>query len=223
MKYVHDGDTLHLADKRKVRLIGIDTPELARHSRNKTTPAQPFAEKARDFVRRLISQQGNSVRLMPGVEANDRYGRFLFHVQLADGSLLQTRLIDAGLAVAYTTPPNARLSACYHDTEHQARLKKSGFWRHSKYQPIEVSRLKKSDTGFHYVSGKITHIGESRKAYWLNLAYHFSVRIDKRDLANFQQPVEELAGKNVVVKGWIRNYKNKKQMSVRHPSAIQIY
>ena len=29
IRYIHDGDTLHLKDGRKVRLIGINTPEVA--------------------------------------------------------------------------------------------------------------------------------------------------------------------------------------------------
>ena len=42
---VTDGDTLRLRDGRSVRLIGINSPELAHTDK----PAEPLAEQARDF------------------------------------------------------------------------------------------------------------------------------------------------------------------------------
>ena len=46
IRYIHDGDTLHLSDGRKVRLIGINTPELARDNR----AAEAFAQQAKVMV-----------------------------------------------------------------------------------------------------------------------------------------------------------------------------
>ena len=40
---VHDGDTVRLVDGRKLRLIGFNTPELARDE----SPAEPLATEAR--------------------------------------------------------------------------------------------------------------------------------------------------------------------------------
>jgi len=220
--YIHDGDTVHLSDKRKVRLIGIDTPELARRRGKQQLPEQAFASIARDFARQLLKQQGSKVKLMPGIEAKDKYGRHLFHIQLADGSLLQTRLIEAGLAVAFTTPPNQRFSQCYLQTEQQARQLQQGFWTDPKYQVIESTQLTASHSGFGRVRGRVSHIGESKKAWWINFGQHFAARIHKSDLQYFNQPLQHLIGKRVIIKGWLRRYKDKHQMSLRHASAIEI-
>lgn len=222
IRYVHDGDTVHLNDKRKVRLIGIDTPELARRKRKHITPEQPFALEARDYARDLISQYGHQVRLMPGIEKTDHYGRQLFHIQLSDGSLLQSRLLKAGLAIAYTTPPNQQLSACYQNNEQLAREKKSRIWANLKYQTIPVNKLNSKHKGFHIITGKVRHIGESKKAFWLNFYGNFSARIDKRDLKYFNTPLQQFLEQQLTIRGWLRHYKNKAQMSLRHPSAIRL-
>jgi len=220
--HIHDGDTIRLSDQRKVRLIGIDTPELARRRGQQRLAEQPFAVAARDYARRLIEQHGSKVALMPGTEARDRYGRHLFHIRLTDGSLLQTRLLEAGLAVAYTTPPNQKLSHCYRQSEMHARAKKIGIWSHAKYQPIDSRKLTSQHKGFHLVRGTVTHIGESKKAFWINFGHHFAARIQNTDLAFFTAPLHSLVGQQVLVKGWLRQYKNKHQVSLRHPSAIEI-
>ena len=220
--YIHDGDTVRLSDQRKVRLIGIDTPELARRRGQQQLTEQPFATTARNYARQLIDQHGRKITLMPGSEARDRYGRYLFHIQLADGSLLQTRLLEAGLAVAYTTPPNQLLSHCYKQSEKLARTQNKGIWSHEKYQPIDSQKLTSQHKGFHLVRGNVTHIGESKKAFWINFNQHFAARIRKSDLMYFTAPLDSLVGQQVIVKGWLRQYKNKHQVSVRHPSAIDI-
>lgn len=220
IRYIHDGDTLFLEDNRKVRLIGIDTPELARNKNNRHSPKEAYSTESRDFARQLIKQHGNDVRLMAGIEKTDRYGRHLFHIKLSDGKLLQSHLLDAGLAVAYTTPPNQQLSHCYQHKDANARQLNKKIWSHSKYQIIPVSELSPKIKGFHLIQGKVRHIGESKKAFWINFYGNFSARIDKRDMPFFNRPLKQLLEKTITIRGWVRHYKNKAQISLRHPSAI---
>lgn len=220
--YIHDGDTVWLKDKRKVRLIGIDTPELARQTKKRFQAEQPFGAEARDYARELIAKLGANVKLMPGNEATDKYGRHLFHIQLSDGSLLQTRLLQAGLATAFTTPPNQTLGRCYQRQETAARQQQKGIWSHPKYQIQLASTLTTKDNGFHIIKGKIRHIGESKKAFWLNFKSPLSARISKKDLKYFNTPLDQLKGKTVIIKGWLRHYQGKAQLSLRHPSALEI-
>jgi endonuclease YncB( thermonuclease family) len=58
---VIDGDTLELSDGTKVRLIGVDTPELARAGR----PAEPFAHEAARFTEQFLSQGPVRLELDP--------------------------------------------------------------------------------------------------------------------------------------------------------------
>ena len=53
-----DGDTAVLRDGRRIRLMGVDTPEMARQNQ----PGGYFAREARDFVRRLTKDA--SIRIV---------------------------------------------------------------------------------------------------------------------------------------------------------------
>ena len=55
VKRVNDGDTVQLADRRLVRYIGVNTPEID-HERN---TAEPFGFEARARNRELIGSQTN--------------------------------------------------------------------------------------------------------------------------------------------------------------------
>ena len=94
---VIDGDTLVVilddGASATVRLLGIDTPELGRNGR----PAEPFAEAASRFTRRLVG--GRVVRLLadPRADQIDRYGRILRYVYLGDVHL-NAVLVDRGFA-----------------------------------------------------------------------------------------------------------------------------
>ena len=100
---VVDGDTLDIdiADRdrptTRVRLWGIDTPELARLDRGR--PAEPFAQESAERARRLSEGQRVRLHLEPH-SMRGRFGRLLAYVELPDGSMLNERLLVDGLARA---------------------------------------------------------------------------------------------------------------------------
>ena len=93
-----DGDTMWVripcpppgpSAEEKVRLMGLDTPEVG----------QPGADDATRFVRRSIG--ANPVYLAFDFRRRDRFDRLLAYVYLADGTLLNARLIECGYAMPY--------------------------------------------------------------------------------------------------------------------------
>ncbi len=78
--YVIDGDTvvvrLGSAEPVHVRLIGINTPEIAHFGK----PGECFGIRATRLTRRLAL--GRQVVLRPGRERHDRYGRLLAYVRV---------------------------------------------------------------------------------------------------------------------------------------------
>lgn len=98
---VVDGDTLVLkvadGDERttRVRVWGVDTPELARQDGSK--PAEPLAAEAAAFTRAFVSGGRVTLRLEPH-RLRGGYGRLLAHVDRADGTPLGPALIRAGLS-----------------------------------------------------------------------------------------------------------------------------
>ena len=73
---VVDGDTLILADpdRTRVRLIGINTPELARDGK----PAEPLAVEAKEWLANRV--EGKEVRLDFDIERFDQYDRTLAYI-----------------------------------------------------------------------------------------------------------------------------------------------
>jgi len=95
---VTDGDTLQLScdgRDRKVRLLGVDTPELFHPS---CTAERLAAQVARQELARLV-QVGpiSSVRF----QGNDRYGRDLARISVA-GQDLSNAMIEGGFGLAYS-------------------------------------------------------------------------------------------------------------------------
>ncbi len=101
--HVIDGDTIRVdapdAAQRstRIRLWGIDTPEI--EHRDPPRAAEPYADQAHDMTRRLT--EGKTVKLfLETHRLRGTYGRVLAYVELPDGTLLNERLLLAGLARA---------------------------------------------------------------------------------------------------------------------------
>lgn len=93
--YVIDGDTLALANGARVRLQGINTPEVARDGRL----AEPLADEATTFALAFVNESGRRVTLTFGAERQDHYGRHLAFVWRGE-MMLNEELVRAGLAHA---------------------------------------------------------------------------------------------------------------------------
>ena len=122
--HVHDGDTLFLTapdgTEQKVRLIGLDTPELR--------PAEEcFAIAARDYLRQLVPD-GSTVTVAADREARDQYDRYLYYVWTGDGVLVNLKLVADGYGTALRIEPN---SAHWNEllaAETAARDEATGIW-----------------------------------------------------------------------------------------------
>jgi len=114
---VADGDTFTCRDGRKVRLIGIDSPE----------PEQrPFGTMARQELIRLLPL-GSSVRLEHDVALTDRYGRRLAYVWRGP-TLVNEAMVHGGWAVLYTVRPNVKYADRFSRAQNEARTRGAGLW-----------------------------------------------------------------------------------------------
>lgn len=218
VRHVHDGDTLWLRDGRKIRLIGIDTPELGRDQR----PDQPFAPEARDALRKLLQDNGSRVRLGYGPQQRDRYQRTLAHLYLNDGRSVQAYLLTQGLATALTVPPNDTRSACYRQREADALAGRRGIWSLPAYQLLSVDQLGAHHAGFTRITGRVSEVHFSDKGAYLKLN-RLTVKINHNDLQYFDaQTLRQLPGRNIELRGWLHPRKHHWFMSLRHPDALII-
>ncbi len=218
IKYVHDGDTVLLADGRKLRIIGINTPELGRDKQ----PAEPLAEQARDELRHLLGKTAQ-VRLRYGIEKTDRYGRQLAHLFLDNGQNISEWLLQQGLAISLTVPPNIWQAECYQQAEQQARRQQKGLWSKKYFRLQYADKLPDTTRGFQIIRGRVERIGHSRSTTWINFNQQFALRILQEDLDYFKgTDFEKLIGKQLEVRGWVQYYKHQLRMRIRHPAAMRI-
>jgi len=142
--HVHDGDTITVrvgGRKERVRLIGMDTPEIERNEKfrrdarrdRRHTPGQLLAlgRQARAFTLGL-APPGSEVGLEFDVSERDRYGRLLAYVWVKRGAggsvMLNAELLKAGLARVMTIPPDVGRAKYFYGLQGQARSKGLGFW-----------------------------------------------------------------------------------------------
>ena len=117
---VTDGDTVRLVGVGRVRLIGIDTPEVFGKS-------QCFGRESSAFVKRLL-RPGAKVRYRVGIESRDRYGRVLAYLWLRDRRFLNLLLVERGYALPLTIPPNVDHAERFVSAARRARRHGRGLW-----------------------------------------------------------------------------------------------
>jgi micrococcal nuclease len=135
-----DGDTLRVATdsmSTRVRLIGIDAPEVSAGER----AARQAAELGRDVatiialgrqakaVAERLAPPGTAVRVELDVQTHDRYGRLLAYLWLRDGRMINEELLRAGYAMVLTVPPNVRYADRFLRAQREAREARRGLWR----------------------------------------------------------------------------------------------
>lgn len=217
--HVTDGDTVKLTDGRRLRLIGINTPEISHDG----SPSQPLAGQARSALLTLLNRNSRALNLQYGRQPRDHYGRLLAHAFLDDGTNVSARLLAQGLATALVVPPNTWARDCYAGIETSARKQRHGLWALPDYQVSDASTLQTDTRGFRITRGRIDAIRESRHGIWLDLEGPLVIRVDRKDLVNFKPGFPQaLEGKIVEVRGWIKTDRNGLRVNVRHPAALVV-
>ena len=120
VEYVHDGDTLFLDDGRKVRLLGVNTPEIGEN-------LECYGPEATDLLRSLLPE-GSHVWVQHDIEPLDQYGRSLLFVYTDDGKNVNLELLREGAAEVEMYRPNVLLSDEIHTAEDAARAAGLGLW-----------------------------------------------------------------------------------------------
>ncbi|MBF0610004.1 MAG: hypothetical protein G8345_06190 [Magnetococcales bacterium] len=162
VKQVLDGDTFVTTTRQRVRVIGIDTPEVGRGK----GVDEPFAQQAKQLAGDLLLQK--QVTLTPGEESMDAFGRTLAYVTLPDGSDLAHHLLKKGLAMVRIFPPNLRQIPAYLKLEAEARHQKVGMWHPGNEYLLNPFEAHKGLGRHRLVSGRVSHISQSRKRVYLH-------------------------------------------------------
>jgi micrococcal nuclease len=121
--HVVDGDTLVLEGGLKVRVLGIDAPEMEKSGQ----PADFLAHKSKAALRDLTLRK--TVRLEYDRQRYDHYGRLLAYLFLPNGTFVNAELVRQGLARVYFHAPNVRYRDVLLAAQKEALEANRGVWR----------------------------------------------------------------------------------------------
>ncbi|MGZ8153376.1 MAG: thermonuclease family protein [Methylovulum sp.] len=217
IKSVYDGDTVELQNGLKVRFLGINTPEV----QHRNQMADAGGKEAKIW---LINKLKNTkVRLEPGVEKTDKYGRTLAHLFTEKKEHINLQLVAAGLATVNIYPPNLGYVDELIAAENQAEKARLGIWSRPEYAVISASDITEvRSRGWMRVLGQVIAVRHSKKYVYLEFSHKFAARIERQWLPLFPDP-NDYRGKTLEMRGWLADNKGSVVMVVRHPSALKLH
>ena len=204
IKKIVDGDTLHLRDGRKVRVMGINTPEIGYRKTGNPNYPQPLAITAKQAAEDFFAGE-SQVGLGFGEQRVDHYGRVLANVYRTDGASLSAYLLGLGFAWHIVVPPNELDWRCLAAVEIAAKKQAVGVWGDKAYPAKQAKNLSINDTGFQRLTGKVVAVNRSRGGWWVQLD-KLAIRIQDKNLKYLDgvNPQDWLK-QTLTVRGWVIN------------------
>lgn len=214
IKRINDGDTLVLDDNTKIRLLGINTPEIAKRGQL----PEAGGEAAKQWLIKTLAN--TRIKLRYDVERQDKYKRTLAYIFNENNENINLQLVAKGLASVTIYPPNLKYVIPLVEAQRRAKAKKRGIWGLTTYAPKKARAFDPTrHRGWQRIQGKITRIKRARKYIYLYLTPSFSLKIAKKFEYLFND-LNQFLGKKIEVHGWVKKNKQTLHLTVRHPSAI---
>ena len=213
---VYDGDTIKVRSdagpERRVRLIGIDTPEIEEDPAD--TPLEALLAKRFTF-HHLFRKR---VKLSYDREIEDKYGRLLAYVWTDEG-LFNEFILKEGFARAYLKFPFG-MEDKFIQAQKQAKEEGRGFWHQGQYPVISEMQVQ-TRTGtlsrVHFVCARIRKSG--RLLFLLAESGRFAALIPEEHIRLFGD-VQKMKGKTIQVFGFLEEYRGQPQIMLFFPSQI---
>lgn len=142
-----DGDTFEVESGEKVRMIGINTPEIS----------DIFGQEAKRHLSDLIENKIVELQTDNISKDRDQYNRLLRYVFMDDVDI-NKKMISDGFAFAFLKYHFSK-SKEYKNTQIQARETNNGIWGNSKNELIINEQEKKEINFWQELSPKIYFIG----------------------------------------------------------------
>ncbi len=213
VKSVYDGDTIILESGERVRLLGINTPEIEGRFREN----EPGGLAAKVWLKNQLKD--GKVFLEYDKEKQDHYQRSLAHLHLPNGKHLNVGLVENGLAAVSIVPPNLRHTKALVRAQQKAEKERLGIWVMPQYQPRPLSQIVQNNKGWQRFIGSPKSIKTSRKYTRVIFNDQFNIRIANDNLALFPN-LKTYLGKSIEMRGWVSRTKQKYSMHIQHPSAL---
>jgi len=222
--HITDGDTFTLTNGEKVRILGINTPEINYKNQKQS---QALAIKARNALQQLLPD-GSKVKLIFDQRQKDRYKRLLAFVRVsthADTEIdVGELLLAKGLAWQYLILPNQLCWKRYREAENVAYNGLIGVWNSENYSVRFAKNADITDKKSSYkrLTGVITATEHSRKNFWFVVDDRIWFGISRKDEVNFSNEISSLKiGSKIQISGWMYRSYGKLRLKIRHPQALR--
>ena len=210
---VADGDTvtIRFADgvERRVRLIGVDAPEM-------DDPREDVAFLA--FLSKRFAFHHlyhRSVRLTYDFAPLDEYGRVLAYVWPEEGYLFNDRIIRQGFAAAFLKYPYRKdYQKRFRSAEAEARRENRGYWRRDPPATIAVSDVRSHLGEVISVRFKVATVSRKASFLYLRSANDTFEALIPRDRLQFFPESEHSGEKEAIVTGFLEEFRGRPQIIV---------
>ncbi len=175
VRWVPDGDTLFLHSGARVRLRGVDAPEIGHDSQ----PSQYYAQRSRQILSSLV--EGKTLLIDTNLK-KDRFGRLLAYARLQNGQLLNKILLQQGCAFCcFSSDQSPLIQKRFLKAQRKAIANETGFWAKILHVPVANQKYRgnKRSLRFHGLQcpfGKKIHkqnrltFNSLKEAFWAGFA-----------------------------------------------------
>jgi len=217
---VFDGDTIKVRFKsglqRKVRLIGIDAPEID----DEREDVQFLAYMAKRFA--FFHLYKKEVKLSYDWQLEDEYERLLAYVWTEKG-LFNDFILHKGFASAFLKFPFRKdYQERFKESEEFARENRRGFWRTGNYPRVHPPEARYHLGKLISVEYKCTSLEIKRQFLFLNSSKKaFAALIPQKKLSLFPDWKNYLH-RNLIVTGFLEEYRGQPQIIIFLLSQVKI-
>lgn len=230
---VYDGDTVRLTNGKRVRYIGIDALE------TNVENIDPYAIKATQENEKLTLNKKVCLTKDAQTDNEDKYGRILRYIYTEDGTLVNKKMMEEGLAKAYTIFPFEKKDE-FVAMEKMAQDRKLGLWSediltNANTNSVALSSLQAKDHigELATVTFSVLSSHDSGKAIFLNSESNYAsvsnftaviFTSSKRyfEDVGIKDPASYYLHKTIDVHGKIQPYQGKPEIIVSSPNQIAI-
>ena len=217
---VYDGDTIEVQPANgktiKVRLIGIDSPEMD----DERETVLFFAHMAKRFA--FYHLYDKDVRLTYDWERTDDYGRTLAYVFREDGTLFNEIIIKEGFAHAFTKYPYREdMRTRFRKAEKEARRLNKGLWRKKPWPSIQIAEARSHLGRIVTVEFTCRDVAEEGRYFYLRSEGDFEVFIPKPPPLPAAE-LRSLVGRSITITGYIEEFKGRIQIAFVVPGQLRL-
>jgi micrococcal nuclease len=218
---VADGDTVTIrfpdGVERRVRLIGVDAPEM-------DDPREEVAWRA--FLSRRFAFHhlyGRDVRLTYDFAPLDEYGRVLAYVWSPEGELFNESIIRQGFASAFLKYPfREDFQKRFRAAASVARKENRGFWRTEDPEEIPVSEARAHLGEVVSVRMRCAQVQKKGSFLYLCAAGDGLEALIPHGRASLFQGAESCVGKELLLTGLIEQFSGRLQVMLWFPRQLRL-